>query len=740
MQKMHSIVVGVLVVVLVVAMSGCGGGSSRSPALSSQTGAAVRPSSVAPAAVRPANAQRYLGDMDLDGKASVGDAIKILRIVVGLDDADPCADANESGTADVGDAIKVLRCVVGLEAWPIGVYEGGDFTLEQAMALAMATNPSAGSQANVDALAAWEDENNVPSGPEELQEQLNQWANAVLTDPNDVAAQMGLSMVILATAGKEGADDLGYNLFEELDLQTATSMAFSDDLSPENLIGDGMGTANLSGMPRIRGGTSSVRPMSDDGPPSVGEIEDWREAIGTYLLPAIGNAQQRMATIADNAAPTTLLLSYTDGDGDTFTAYAADFHSIAAGLQLVRCGLFMVTAIDPDYGSYEWDLDLADRDANSDGILTVAEYAPPAPFGDIDGTSWTQAGACLRDGVSRLIAAIDNRQWSDSNELVMRALEDQNVSEIRGYLSDGLEVLGGQVNVTVEYANWQDGQWVDQDTAQVPFNLRELWDNPPGSFRDLAPQLTQDPPGFGNFKAEWDDFPDKTLSGVFPDPDQIKDLMDADYDRYVFSYGSLEIGDWLDYGEGEGYTVSACSYYNPLSGGGPYYAGFGVNDPAGRLISASVSGPGVVSLSLPYEEHWGRQSWGGAAPLGSVPPPAPNEYTFTLVDADGTTTMTATIEDYFAQSAVNMRPDNETVSAANLVFTWDECAAAVRYGVQLLRGDGGPEQEVWQDYDSVPHLPYTGPQLEPGNYIWDACMENANGNWSFTRGDFTVAP
>jgi len=737
MQKPQSIVGVAMLVVVVAVMSGCGGGSNQTVGLAPDTTAEVRSASSPTATVLPVNAQRYLGDMDLDGHASVGDAIKILRIVVGLADNDPCADANQSGGTDVGDAILVLRCVVGLQNWPLGVCgEGGDFTLEQAMGLAMATSPSAGSQANLDALEAWEDENNIPSDADELQDQLNQWVNAVLTDPNDAAAQLGLSMVILATAGDEGATYLGYNIFEELDLQSATSMAFSDDLNPKNLIADAMTTANLRGTPRIRGGTSPVRPMSDAGPPSVGDLEDWREAIRTHLLPAIENVEQRMAAIADNAVPTTLLLSYTDGE--TVTAYAADFHCIAAGLQFMRCGLLMVSAINPDYGSYNWDLELADRDANSDGILTVAEYAPPAPFGDIDGASWTQAGACLRDGVSRLQQAIQQRQVADPNELVMRALEGADPAEWNTYLTDAGGVLGGQVNVTVEYANWQDDQWVDQDTAQVPFNLRELWDNPPGSFRDLAPQLTEDPQDSGAFTVEWDDIPDKTLSGVFPDPNQIKDLMDADYDRYVFSYGSFEIGDWLDYGEGEGYAVNAQSCYWPDTG--EYTAGFFVSDPAERLISATVSGPGT-SGSLPLgQDTWEPDRWHGQAFFGSVPPPAPNEYTFTLVDTEGTTTKRATIEDYFSQAAVNMQPNNETISAANLVFTWDQCPSAVEYWVELYEG-GFPGDRIWEVYGySMPNIPYSGELLQPGVYGWLAGMRNANHNYSLTEGEFTVGP
>ena len=132
-----SVAVPLLVIALfVVTVSGCGGGSSR----------AVAPQAVAPAQHRAPSDVVYpadtylLGDLDDDGLASVGDAIKILRIVVNVADDEPCADANQNGTTDVGDAIAVLRCVVHLDTWPIatGVDDtggtvtgaGGDVTLE----------------------------------------------------------------------------------------------------------------------------------------------------------------------------------------------------------------------------------------------------------------------------------------------------------------------------------------------------------------------------------------------------------------------------------------------------------------------------------------------------------------------------------------------------------------------------------------------------------------------------------
>ncbi len=92
-------------------LAGCGGENGR---IGANSGGVV------PSSAGPSQAGRLLGDMDDDGSPSVGDAIAILRIVVGLAPDDRCADTNGNGVTDVGDAINVLRCVVGLDQWPIG--------------------------------------------------------------------------------------------------------------------------------------------------------------------------------------------------------------------------------------------------------------------------------------------------------------------------------------------------------------------------------------------------------------------------------------------------------------------------------------------------------------------------------------------------------------------------------------------------------------------------------------------
>jgi len=64
-----------------------------------------------------------LGDMDGNGSPSVDDAIRIMRMLVGLDPQYIYADVDGNGVITVGDAILLLRAVVGLEAWPFGYPE-----------------------------------------------------------------------------------------------------------------------------------------------------------------------------------------------------------------------------------------------------------------------------------------------------------------------------------------------------------------------------------------------------------------------------------------------------------------------------------------------------------------------------------------------------------------------------------------------------------------------------------------
>jgi formylglycine-generating enzyme required for sulfatase activity len=109
-----------IVIFLAGNLLGCSGSDGSKVTPQEAVGSSARSAQ----SVSPSQA-RLLGDLDGDGQPSVGDAIKILRIIVGLDLDTECADANENGSTDVGDAIIVLRCIVGLDDWPLGECGGG---------------------------------------------------------------------------------------------------------------------------------------------------------------------------------------------------------------------------------------------------------------------------------------------------------------------------------------------------------------------------------------------------------------------------------------------------------------------------------------------------------------------------------------------------------------------------------------------------------------------------------------
>jgi len=212
-----------------------------------------------------------------------------------------------------------------------------------------------------------------------------------------------------------------------------------------------------------------------------------------------------------------------------------------------------------------------------------------------------------------------------------KALEDADISELEDYLDDANGLLGGQVNVTIDYGYWdeQNQCYTDEGTMQFPFNLRALWNNPPANFCDWAPQTyimldeatyalsngnelnmwlahqeDDNVTGGWNYDGEWgdltvaiggaphnvsipeldaqltfnwdwseltgtiggtsvtgqgiedewhriwrcmnvkwDDIPDKTLGGVFPDENKLEDLVVSDYDKLNLTYGSIFLGE-----------------------------------------------------------------------------------------------------------------------------------------------------------------------------------------------------
>ena len=105
----HRLLLLIVCLSVLAGIAGCHGGSSREAGLSAVRGLSVE---ACQAALR--------GDLNGSGTPDITDAVGILRIIVGLDLANPLADCDFDGATGIADAIMALRCVVGLESWPLG--------------------------------------------------------------------------------------------------------------------------------------------------------------------------------------------------------------------------------------------------------------------------------------------------------------------------------------------------------------------------------------------------------------------------------------------------------------------------------------------------------------------------------------------------------------------------------------------------------------------------------------------
>ena len=166
-----------LLMVLQLALSGCSGISPQR----GDRGAAATEQAV------------YAGDVNGDGLPGVGDAIGILRILVGLNPASRVADADGDGTTGVNDAILLLRCVVGLTGWPLG------FTVQDNEMTAAVGEAGEGCIAvcGGGSGAAWTQDGvvSVPAGADEL------FVGSLSTQPN--ADLQGAEITLTSPSGTQ---------------------------------------------------------------------------------------------------------------------------------------------------------------------------------------------------------------------------------------------------------------------------------------------------------------------------------------------------------------------------------------------------------------------------------------------------------------------------------------------------------------------------------------------------------
>ena len=466
--------------------------------------------------------------MDTDLQASVGDAIKILRIVVALDTTDRAiADANRSGATDVGDAIKVLRCVVRLDDWPIGHYGGGgSMDVNDGIAADKPTSPASEGpgDAAVALLENWESD--PPEDTSNLDDMLTDFTNLVNSDPNSSAGQVGLSLALIGAGAQNAADDLGYDLFDGVGVQSVASLALSDKYSASQAINKAVDIALFRPWQRQKTGVSPQGQIPD----TYYTTEEIQQIVRDNILPVLNDAIARL-DILSQAPADTVLITYV-ANGDTYKLYPADFDLLIAGLDLVKAFMLQLVAYDLDAGSYDWEL---------------AEYAPPDPFLTLlSAQDMNDAGDAIQDALQRLMDALNHRVSSDPDEVINMLLEGESTSDIQDMhdmAQKALNIFSGAEDMDVQYAHydWGTGLWSGKGTKAIQINLSRIWSNPIADVKDLFPTLHITTPGVDHYTMAYSDWPDPTMNGVFPDVQDMKDLLDADYEYLEIIYDGLEI-------------------------------------------------------------------------------------------------------------------------------------------------------------------------------------------------------
>ncbi len=178
-----------------------------------------------------------------------------------------------------------------------------------------------------------------------------------------------------------------------------------------------------------------------------------------------------------------------------------------------------------------------------------------------------------------------------------------------------------------------------------------------------------------------------------------------------------------------------------------YSVQFWYNDANETATSVSVTGPGISGVvSMVYgQDQMFPGEWtplaGNSVNFGTTYPPLPYTYTFSIVDASGTSTTTSTASCFQQQFVTNISPSG-TVSGTP-TFSWTGIAdPSAVYGVEV--DDSNHHNRIWNNYDfSGTSVAYSGPALTSGlTYSYNVVLRSSsacrNGS-SFAQGSFTYA-
>ncbi len=320
-----------------------------------------------------------------------------------------------------------------------------------------------------------------------LQPLVNTGTAAAMTGPGRWLANDPVSMLLLAAKAS--------SLSGSLDL--LQSDAFLDTTLPTR---------------RFTMTTARTRVMTDSQIYQLAVTE-----ITNTILPALTAVQTHWDALKQTDLALTLQNPLAPADPSAFVVIDyGDICLLSALNQLLSGALNQALAYNLNPGTFDIHIDITLRDANSDGVVTPAEYLPPAPFGALKSggaalltsslQSYRDCLADLKTGCSYHLQPATGgqpQQLAKPGELLAGA-NPQELAIVR----DGAIVLATAFNGPATLS-----PWISTLSQDVRINLPALFTSPVANLRTIAPDYTLIQ---GWADADLTTIDDLTFGGLFP--------------------------------------------------------------------------------------------------------------------------------------------------------------------------------------------------------------------------------
>jgi len=210
-------------------------------------------------------------------------------------------------------------------------------------------------------------------------------------------------------------------------------------------------------------------------------------------------------------------------------------------------------------------------------------------------------------------------------------------------------------------------------------------------------------------------------------------------------YFLKEGGSWKIYGNQKLFEVMARSGYQAQSANPDvYWVSLEVEDSGTLITSVTVTGDGIDGSVALYHDAEQQQwhSWSESPDqtnnnptFGATRPALPLTYTFTInYGTDQQAIETVTVTNFVEIFPANPSPAQGATVSGDLLFSWTP-VPGFGYGIELFDSSWN---QIWNNYDlQGSTVPYDGPALTDGAYVYNIVTRDGAGNYSILQTNFT---